>query len=187
MMMRRIWLMLWLLILPVHAAEYRAGFERPLPLLQTHVRPTLEPDHLWWGMQQETLSRYADQNQWSVQPPVQAERMVHTLDGGGLYTPEDQLVFTQDAKVHSYFRRGRLVGLLVIPTNRSLDPLTLTQWSRAWFPDEAVTIQYQSDFFDQGQQVLQAILGEIPPAFSNDVLKLLSPFRQIQLGNRFGN
>ncbi|WP_287129285.1 hypothetical protein [Candidatus Cyanaurora vandensis] len=164
------------LALPTGAAPlYQAGSERVPFVLQTHARPGLAADHLYWGMLQAEFLTYADQQQW------ERRKGSFSLGGSGLYTPEGQLVFTQDATVRAYFRQGRLVGLLVLPT-APLDPLTLTQWGRAWFPDDRIILAYQSEANGGSQRVLQAILGEIPSEGQGDVLKLLLPFRTIQLG-----
>ncbi|WP_218081178.1 hypothetical protein [Anthocerotibacter panamensis] len=169
------------------AAMYKEGTEHMPFTLQTHTRPLLESDHLYWGMQTSDFARYASQNQWQPSLPRRMLKTIEgwgfTLGGGGLYTPEGQLVFTQDAQVQVYFRNQRLVGVFILPTTRTLDPLTLTQWSRAWFPDEMVTIQYQAEPSEGGQRVLQATLGEV--LFEGDLHKFLTPFRTIQLGNPY--
>jgi hypothetical protein len=91
------------------------------------------------------------------------------------------LVFAQEANVRTYFRRNRLVGLLILPTTQNLDLLTLTQWSRAWFPDDEVILQYQVETTESGQRILQALLGEVPPEFAGDVQKLLAQPRRLRL------
>jgi len=151
---------------------YKPGQENVPYFLQTHARPGLEADHLYWGMLQQHLWAYAEAQQW-----VRREDGTYLVGGGGIYTPEGQLVFIQDAVIRVNLRQGRLVGLQVLPTE-PLDPLTMTQWARAWFPDDVVALSYQSD----GQRVLQALLGDVPSGF---VAKFLVSFRTIQLGNPY--
>jgi hypothetical protein len=172
--------------LPVAAKDvFKEGVEHSVPLLQTHVRPLLGADHLYWGILEGNFSRYADQNQWQSLNPRRLQNQVsssfYALGGGGLYTPEGFLVFAQEANVRTYFRRNRLVGLLILPTTQNLDLLTLTQWSRAWFPDDEVILQYQVETTESGQRILQALLGEVPPEFAGDVQKLLAQPRRLRL------
>ena len=165
------------------AIDYKEGNERSLPPLQTHTRPALAEDHLYWGIVYREFLRYAEEQQWQmVEPPQslgQSTVLTYQPGGGGIYTPENQLVFIQDVEIRVYFRLNRLIGLLVQPTNRPLEAPTLTQWVRSWFPDDPVRLRYQLTPYSDG--VLQAILGDIPQEFQSNLQKLLVPFRFLEV------
>lgn len=176
----------WLLLLglflipaPLWAGESKEGMKRQVPLLQTHARPGLVSDHLYWGMLRSEFNRYSELNQWQTLLAPRTVGQVAALsfdpNGYALYTPATALAFVQDVQLTVYFRQQRLVGILAIPKPQTLTPQELIRWVRGWLPDNAVQITYQTE----GEWIVQGIIGELPTEFANDLRKSLLPFRRI--------